>query len=133
MLDGLEHRPVGDSLAVRKAPAFGDGSSTCDVVQKLVDESRLADACRPQDREELARPVAERLLEGIVEPTPFTLAPENGRDEPTRVAALRVHESNEPQGGSRRMRERLDDDGVAHDPARQLVDEDRSRLALPRR
>ena len=52
-----------------------------DVVDELTDEPRLPDARRSENREELAGPVADRLLERVVQSAPLTLAADHRRVE----------------------------------------------------
>ena len=70
--DGLQHRPVSDALAIREAAATRHQSRSETSCDKLHDEPGLADAGRAEHREELTRAVADRLLERIAQPPPFT-------------------------------------------------------------
>ena len=53
VLDGLEDRPERDSLPVRQASTARHECLLADVGEELLDETRLADAGSPEDREQL--------------------------------------------------------------------------------
>src|SRR4029079_1661073 len=54
-------------------------------------ETRLADAGRAEDREQLARPVALRLVEGVPQPPELRLPADERRVEPAREGLVAVN------------------------------------------
>ncbi len=82
LFDDLDDRPVGDALAVGEAAA-ADHRRAVDPAQELGDEPRLADACRPQDREEMAGALAGDVVEGVPEEVQLAVSPHHGDVSPT--------------------------------------------------
>jgi len=78
LLECLGDGPEGDSLAVRGAPAPEHLGLGAYPPKELMHEARLADSCRTEEREQLARSVGGCLLECRLEPPAFAL-PTNER------------------------------------------------------
>jgi hypothetical protein len=72
--DRLDDREVGDALAVGQATAPEDLRPPDQTRDELLDQPRLTNAGRPEDREELARGVAFRRVEGLPELRQLSLA-----------------------------------------------------------
>src|SRR5262249_36068883 len=70
----LDERQVRDALAVREAAATQDVSGIADPLEEVRDEPRLADSGRPEQGEEPARPVFDRVLVVAPEPPALSLA-----------------------------------------------------------
>ena len=83
LLQDLDHRPVGDPLAVRQAPPADDGG-VLDGAEELGCQPRLADAGRAENREELARAVVDGLRKRLLQPAQLAVAPDERRVEPAR-------------------------------------------------
>ena len=65
--DDFGDGPIGDALAIRKAPSAENAGPIPDDVEKLGNEPALADPRRAKDREELARPAGDSPLKGLLE------------------------------------------------------------------
>ena len=114
----LPNWPVRDSLSVRKTSSASDERVVRDISDELADEARLPDAGRSDDREQLAGPVAERLLERVVEAPLLTLSSDHGRVEAATGVELEWTHSDEPPVIS----SRLDLGGNSDERQRPLVD-----------
>jgi hypothetical protein len=99
LLDDLDDRPVGDAVAVRRAPAAHN--SRVDLAQSLRDEARLADARVADDGHELAPLLTRRALPRLADRRHLALSPDEGcvvrplrrlvdRLEPVRRDAFRL-------------------------------------------
>ena len=77
LLDDLRHRPVADPLAVGEAAAADDGR--VHAGEELLREPRLADAGRAEDREQVARAVADDVGERALEQLALPLAADHRR------------------------------------------------------
>ena len=75
LLQDLDDGPVGDPLAVGEAAATHD--PRIEAPQELGCQARLPDAGRSENREELARAVFHRLLEGVTQSAQLRRAPDH--------------------------------------------------------
>ena len=75
----LDERPVGDPLPVREAPTPQDVGRVAHSFEEVGDEARLADPGRPEQREEAAGAVGDRVLVVAPEPLPLALASDERR------------------------------------------------------
>ena len=88
----------------------------------------------PEDREQLAGGVAERLAEGISEPAHLRLATDHGRLQVTGGAHLAVHRQQAVGRDrlglalQRQRLHRLDLDGIVGQLQRRVADQDLARL-----
>ena len=80
----LDQRPVGDALAVRKAPPTKDVGRVAHALEEVSDETRLPDAGRPEKREEPARAVRHGVLVVAPETLALPVSPDKRRLEPPR-------------------------------------------------
>src|SRR5207248_742667 len=69
--DEDERAEPGEHLAVGEATAACDQGLVGQIAEELLYEPGLADTGRPEDREELARPVADGLLERVMQAPPL--------------------------------------------------------------
>ena len=120
--DRLEHGPVCDSLAVRQTAPTRDEGGLAQVRHELLHKTRLPDACGTENREELARAVARRLLEGVVQAPPLASAPDHGRVEAAHLAHCGPH-AEQPNVIPLKLR----GDHVANEAVRELVQQDCTR------
>ena len=139
LLDHLDHRPVGDALAVGEAAAADDRAPSSES-EELGDQPRLADAGRPEDREQLAGAVAERpgrtrRGDGAARVSRPTIGARRGGAEPwspcTDEQAVGRHRLG--LALQRERLDRLDLDRVAGEPQRLLADQDLAGLRRPAR
>ncbi len=72
--DDLDDRPERDPLAVRQAPPPERDRARTRGGEELLDQARLADARRSQDREQLALPAGDGPLERLPQQGGFSLA-----------------------------------------------------------
>ena len=79
--DRLEHRPIGDPLAVRQTAAARDDGFRRNVVDELPNEARFPHARGTENREELTGTIRYRLLERVVHSSPLPLAADHRRVE----------------------------------------------------
>ena len=123
--DCLEHGPVRDAFAVGQTAAARD--------EGRLAESPATNSCtrrdfptpgRAEDREQLARAVAGRLLERVVQAPPLPLAADHRRVE----AALAADGARPHPQETNLLAVRLGFDRVADEPMRPLVEQDRSRV-----
>src|SRR5205807_9766608 len=82
LLDDLNHRPVGDALAVGEAASPNDDRIP-EGGEELGRQSGLAHSGRPQDREQMARALSDRALVGACEEIELIRATDHGRLEVT--------------------------------------------------
>ena len=75
----LDERPVRDALAVREAAAAQDVGRVADALEEVGDEARLADAGRPEEREEPAAAIGDRILVVAPESLSFALTADERR------------------------------------------------------
>ncbi len=111
ILDCFEQWPERDSIPVRQTAATSDECARGDVFEKIPDEPRFADAGRPENREELAGAVADRLLERVVQAPPFAVATDHRGEKATalrRRVDLRVASSSRVSPGSASRASRAD-------------------------
>ena len=92
----LDERPVRDALPVGEAAPAQDVGRVADALEEVGDEARLADAGRPEEREEPARAVGDRVLVVAPEPLALALAPDERRLE---MARERRRVARAPRGG----------------------------------
>ena len=85
LLYDLDQGVVGDRLAVGEAAPDGDGSRVADLGEELVGEPRLADSCRPDDREEAADPILASRVERGTKLVQLPFAPDERRRRPDRL------------------------------------------------
>ena len=129
LLEDLDDGPVRDPLAVREAAAAHDVG--VDITEKLVREARLPDPGASEDSEELARAIACRAGEGVVQCLQLPLTPDH-RDV-VRPRRLRADRAEPKCAHGRRLPlqfERLDGvgvDRVADQRERVVSDEDLAR------
>ena len=90
VLECFQEGPERDPLAVWETPTACDERSLGNVLQELLDEPRLPDARRPENREQLAGAVADRLLEGVVQASTLSLAAHHRRRETSALALCRL-------------------------------------------
>ena len=130
LLHHLDHRPVGDPLAVGQAAATHDAS--LDRGERLRHEPRLAHSCVADHRHQLAPRLRLRAL-----PRLHDLRELRARARRTAsVAALRrVQHRDEPVGRhrlrlplQRQWLDRLRDRGLVHERVRRLADQHLARL-----
>ena len=84
LLHDLGQRPVGDALAVGQAVAVQHRRLRAELVRELLHETRLADAGRPDDRQQVARPVLDDPREGVAQRGQRPLAADERRVEAAR-------------------------------------------------
>jgi hypothetical protein len=80
--DDFAQRPVGDSLAVRRAPADQDVRAFGRDRRQLGDEARLAYAGFAEDRDQLRCPVGGDPRDRLPEATGLLVAPDQRPIEP---------------------------------------------------
>ena len=68
---------------------------------QLADEPRLADACRPEERELVGDLLGDRVVERPLELRQLVLTPDEGRVEPARNELGALDETGESEGGER--------------------------------
>lgn len=78
LLDRLRYRPERDPLAIWEATTPQHHRVLPHETEELVDESRLPHAGGPQEREEVARAVCDRLLQCRLEQPKLALATDEG-------------------------------------------------------
>jgi hypothetical protein len=129
-LDDLDDRPERDPLAVGEAAAEEDGGLVVDRVGELGDETRLPDAGRPQQREQVAGPVDGCALERLAEQGELALAADERRLRPARGRGRARDHGDQPPGGDRvflalelQLGHRLDHDRVADEAVRRVADQ----------
>ena len=115
VLDRFDDRPERDALAIRKAPALRDGRPTPDVLEELVDETRLADTGGAQNREQLARTVINGELERVLKPAALPLTADHRRVEPPHAARKCVDDLDEANQFGRPV-DGLDEHCVSNEP-----------------
>ena len=120
LLDDLDRGPVGDPLAVGQAASADD--RCVDVGEELLREARLADARRPEDREQGARPLRSHAFPGAGEQLRLAAPAHERCVEPPDVRHF-AGDRNEPVCGQRlrlsfrlERREQLHLDRVPHEP-----------------
>jgi hypothetical protein len=130
-LDRLDDREVRDALPVGQAPAAEDLGATGEADHELLDQPGLADAGRPQDREQLAGGVALGRLEGLTELGELSIASHHRRVQATRDRRDHLADAEQTPGrdglGFPLHVERLDRlglDGLAHQAIRRMAEED---------
>ena len=143
LLDGLDHWPEGDAVAVRQASSAERRHPFRQALGEGREQTRLPDAADPEDREQLARAVRDRPIERIAEQSELALASHHRRIEATREAGgSRIHledavrrdrfaDTLQPQ-----WLHGFGEDRVAHEPEGLLRDQDLVRpggLLEPRR
>jgi hypothetical protein len=122
--DRLDEGPIRDPLPIRQAAPPCDERVVGHAPNELPDEARLSDAGSPEDGEELARAVADRLLERVAKPSSLPFTSDHGRVEASVPAVLdgaHVEDAGMVSMG-------LGPHRGADDPQRAFVDEDLSRL-----
>ena len=80
LLQHLDHRPVGDPFSVGQAAPAHDARAV-DRADELRGQARLADAGRPEDREQLAGAVRYGLAERLLEAAQLAFAADERRVE----------------------------------------------------
>jgi hypothetical protein len=96
----LDERPVGDPFAVGEA-ARANGSRV-GRLDKVQDEARLADACRAEQGEQLARPLRDHVLEVRAQPLALASPAHERGVEAARDALRRRVDLEEAVRGDRR-------------------------------
>ena len=132
--EDLDERPVGDPFPVRQAAPREHLGVVAEAAEQLCDESRLADACRPEDGEEVTRGLGGGPLEGLVQQRQLTAAADHRCVLPpleSRYILPNGHESKSVDRLALALRgERfhlLDVDRVSRQPQCLLPDQDLSR------
>jgi hypothetical protein len=130
VLNDLAQRPERDALAVGKTAPRHDPRVVCERRAQFCHETRLADPGRPEDREQVVRPLLDCALEGQLELRELSTSADQRRLEMTREARASVENVDEPPGDDRLVLpaqrewvERFDDDRIAHEPARRVTDQ----------
>jgi len=120
LLDDLDSGPVGNAFSVRETTGADDGR--VDPGEELLREARLADAGRPKDREQRARPFREHPRPGACQQLRLPIAADERCVESPDVRLL-AGDRDEAVGRQRfglslrlEWRKQLDVDGVPHQP-----------------
>ena len=92
----LDERPVRDALAVRETAATEDVGRVAHAFEEVGDEARLADARWAEQREELAGPIGDGILERAPEPLPLPLAADERHCEVALDRRGSVDDGDEP-------------------------------------
>ena len=134
LLHDLGYGPVADPLAIGEAAAASHGRAL-QRAEKLLDQARLADARRAQDREQVAGALARDAGEGILEQPAVPHAAHHRRAVPPRHRGNLALDGEQPERRHRLgltlgldRRGGLDLDRVANEPVRLLAEEHLSRL-----
>ena len=98
-LDHLGERPVGDALAVGKAPA-GEHGGALERVRELARQPALADPGLAVDREDMGPPVPNRPHQRVLEELELGLPADEGRRDGSRLRPA-VDRGERPVGGDR--------------------------------
>ena len=130
LLHHLDHRPVGDPLAVGKAAAANDRRVR--RAEELLREPRLPDAGGAEHREQVARALAGDARARRPEQLACRSRPTIGapRRRPGRLVRPRAAGRRRAARLALRLERgrRLDLDGVAHQPVGRLAEQDLARL-----
>jgi hypothetical protein len=125
LLDQLDHRPIGDALAVREATPLDDPA--LNGIKRFGNKARLPNAGFADDSEEHASLVGERPLPGASDCGEFLVAADEARLRVSRARIVHVLESKGLDGLGlplqRERFERLDIDRFTHELERRLPDQ----------
>jgi hypothetical protein len=133
--EDLDERPVRDALAVVEAAAAKDvGLAGC-ALEKVADQPRLADAYRPEKREQPACPLSDDVLELSAQTLSLSLAADKRCFRVSRDRSCALEHLDQPISLDRlglpfelERRNELRANGVAHEAKRVAAEE-----RLPRR
>ena len=136
LLHHLGHRPVGDALAVRQAPAAEDRGPFRNGGHELLDQPGLPHAWRTDDGEQVTGAVHRGGVEGLVEERELAVPSHHGRVDAAPDGLGTRADLVKAKGGDRLAlpleRQRSDPFGihsVAKEPVRTLADQDLARLS----
>jgi hypothetical protein len=139
--EDLDERPVGDVVAVVEAASAEDVRLTSDTFEEVLDEPRFPDSGRPEEREQPAASLGDRVFEVAAKPFLLAYATDERRLQMTRQGvgvrahpeqAIRLDRRGLPLEGERL--DGLDEDRVPNEAPCLGADERfsrRSRLLEP--
>ena len=123
LADYFAQRPEGDALPVRHAAANENGGLFGGERGELLREPRFPDPRRPEDREQVQRALASRVLERLPELGKLGLAADERRLQRSNGGPF-AREVTKPPGGARFGLDRLGPGASANEPLGLLAEED---------